>query len=51
MITETTLTEGMSALEKSLAASSGLSMKEYREIVRSRLLREALAQLDAAQQD
>jgi len=44
VITETTLTEGMAALEKSLAASSGLSMKEYREIVRSRLLREKLSQ-------
>ncbi len=50
VITETTLTEGMSALEKSLAASSGLSMNEYREIVRSRLLREKLSEVMGTEQ-
>jgi parvulin-like peptidyl-prolyl isomerase len=45
VITETTLTEGMSALEQSLAASSGLSIGEYRAIIRSRLLRDKLSEV------
>jgi parvulin-like peptidyl-prolyl isomerase len=43
VITETTLTAGLADLEKSLAASSGLSMQDYREIVRNRLLRQKLS--------
>ena len=43
VITETTLTEGLADLEKGLTAQSGLSMKDYREIVRSRLLRQKLS--------
>jgi len=43
VITETTLTEGLADLEKSLVATSGLTMQDYREIVRSRLLRQKLS--------
>jgi parvulin-like peptidyl-prolyl isomerase len=50
VITETALTEGMSALEQSLAASSGLSIGEYREIVRSRLLRDKLSEVIGSEQ-
>jgi parvulin-like peptidyl-prolyl isomerase len=50
VITDTALTEGMSALEQSLAASSGLSIGEYREIVRSRLLRDKLSEVIGSEQ-
>ncbi len=43
VITETAYTEGLANLEKSLTADSGLTIKDYREIVRSRLLRQKLS--------
>ena len=50
VITETTLTEGMSALEESLAASSSLSIDEYREMIRGRLLRDKLSEVIGSEQ-
>jgi parvulin-like peptidyl-prolyl isomerase len=50
VITETAYTEGLSTLEKSLTASAGMSMNEYREIVRSRLLRDKLSDVIGSEQ-
>jgi len=44
IITETTLTQGLATLEQSLSTTAGLSLNEYREIVRARLLREKLSE-------
>jgi hypothetical protein len=43
IITETTLTEGLAALEKNFVVPAGLTMAEYREIIRARLLRDRLS--------
>lgn len=42
VITETSYTEGLSALESSLKSSLGMTLAEYREIVRTRLLSDKL---------
>jgi hypothetical protein len=50
IITETTLTEGLGTLEKNLSATAGLSLNEYRSIVRARLLREKLQEVISSEQ-
>lgn len=48
IITETTLTEGLSQLEQSLKAT-GMTLTDYRQIVRSRLLRDKLTEAIGAE--
>ena len=43
VITETTFTEGVATLEKNLQAVSGLSLVEYKQIIRNRLLRDKVS--------
>lgn len=49
IITETTLTQGLATLEQSVSAAAGMSLNEYREIVRARLLRDKLQQAIGAE--
>jgi parvulin-like peptidyl-prolyl isomerase len=49
VITETAYTQGLGTLEQSLAASSGLSINQYREIIRARLLRDKLSEVISAE--
>jgi hypothetical protein len=44
-MTDTSYTQGLATLEQSLSAAAGLSIAEYRDIVRGRLLREKLSEV------
>lgn len=44
VITDTGFTQGLSTLEQSIRSSTGMSMADYREVVRSRLLAEKVAE-------
>jgi parvulin-like peptidyl-prolyl isomerase len=50
VITETSYTEGLAALETSIRTSTGMNMAEYREIVRSRLLADKVEEAVAGDQ-
>ncbi len=50
VITDTGFTEGLAQLEQNVRDTSGLSLAEYRELIRSRLLREKLAEAIGAEE-
>lgn len=49
VITETRFTEGLTALQNNISRISGLSLDEYKRIIRARLLREKLQEVIASE--
>lgn len=50
VITDTAFTEGLSAFEQNLRETAGMTLDDYREVIRARLLRERLAEVIAAEE-